>query len=118
MIRNLLTAAAIFAVSATLTNVFYINFCNFVFQCGCKSLWAGAAMACNIHAAHGRHCPWCAHEKAGYAVLALMLLPQILISLQSSRSPWIRLAAAIVAFPAVGGVAALALGLWDGYWSA
>jgi len=118
MIRRALIAAAIFAISATLTNVFYINFCSFVFECGCKSLWAGAALTCNIHAANGRHCPWCAHEKAGYAVLALMLLAQIAISIQTSKSPWIRLAGAIAAFPAVGGVAALALGLWDGYWSA
>ncbi len=116
--KKVLIAAAIFAIAGTLSNVFYINFCNFVFQCGCRSLWAGAAMACNIHAAHGKHCPWCAHEYAGYAVLALMLMAQFAITVQTSKSPWTRLAGAIVAFPTVGAVSALALGLWDGYWSA
>ncbi|MEO8025669.1 MAG: hypothetical protein ABI823_04325 [Bryobacteraceae bacterium] len=112
-------AAGIFAVSATITCAFFINFCNFVFRCGCRALWAGADLACNIHSAHGKHCPWCSHGWTGYAiVLAFMLIPQAVISIQSTRNPWLRLILAVGAFPIGGAVAALGFGLIDGYWSA
>lgn len=115
--RFWLVSAAIFAASATVTCTFYINFCSLVFRCGCQSLWAGAAMACNIHAAHGKHCPWCSHGKLGYGVvLAFMLIPQLVASTRGGWWLW-RLSAALLMFPIAGGVAALAIGMWDGYWS-
>jgi hypothetical protein len=54
-----------FAISFTLTSLFFINLCNLIFRCGCRSLWAGAAVACNIHAQQRHHCPWCSHGTGG-----------------------------------------------------
>ncbi len=105
----------IFFGSAAFTSVFFINFCAAVFRCGCHSLWAGAAAACNIHAAGQHHCPWCAHNPA-LAYLA-MIIPQGLISFWPSRtSRTARLAAALLAFPVFGGMAAVLYGVSGGYW--
>jgi len=75
-------------------------------------------MACNIHMAHGKHCPFCAHNWQGQAVVMIMIVaPQVLISL---RTPWawfVRMLAALAVFPIVEGIAALVLGSLDGYWS-
>jgi hypothetical protein len=75
-------------------------------------------MACNIHMAHGKHCPFCAHGYAGQALVMIAIVaPQLLISL---RTPWAwlaRLLAALALFPIVEGLAALVLGWSDGYWS-
>jgi hypothetical protein len=105
----------IFAASAAVTSVFFINFCSLVFQCGCRSLWAGADAFCNIHHATGRHCPWCAHNP--YIGYAAMIASQAAISFWPSNAPWaLRLGAALAAFPALGGAAALVYGLASGYW--
>jgi hypothetical protein len=106
------------ALALVVDCVFFINICSVIFQCGCKSLWAGADMACNIHMAHGKHCPFCAHGWQGQAlVMAAIIAPQVLISL---RAPWtwfLRTMVALALFPTVEGVVALAYGLADGYWS-
>jgi hypothetical protein len=98
--------------------LFFINLCSWIFKCGCKSLWAGADMACNIHMAHGKHCPFCAHGWPGQAlIMAAIIAPQLLITL---RAPWtwaVRLLAALAFFPIVEGFAAFAFGWSDGYWS-
>jgi hypothetical protein len=105
----------IFVLSAGVTFALFINFCATVFQCGCHSIWAGAAEMCNIHMEGVRHCPWCAHN-SNYA-LAAMLIPQGLISFWfGAYSPWKRLAAALIAFPFFGGIAAVIYGLNSGYW--
>ena len=105
----------IFVVAASATSILFINFCATVFHCGCHSLWRGADAACNIHAEGSHHCPWCAQNPA-YAYAA-MVIPQFLISFWSGKcSPWIRLAAALAAFPVFGGIAALIYGLASGYW--
>lgn len=98
---------------------FIINFCSLVYQCGCTSWWAGAAAHCNIHNASGRHCPWCIHGALVFnCVLALILIPQFVLAFWPSRLHWRgRLFAAFAAFPVVGFLAAVALGLIDGYWS-
>ena len=98
-----------------MTSVFFINFCAMVFQCGCRSLWAGADAMCNIHQPGMRHCPWCAQNPA-WAYLA-MVIPQGVISF----APWAistktRIAASLAAFPVFGGIAAAVYGLATGYW--
>jgi hypothetical protein len=107
-----------FVVSLAVDCVFFINLCSWIFKCGCQSLWNGADMACNIHMAHAKHCPFCAHGWKGQAVVMIaIIVPQLLVSL---RAPWawpVRLAATLALFPLVEGVAALALGWSDGYWS-
>jgi hypothetical protein len=107
--------SVIFVVSAAATSVFFINFCSLLFQCGCHSLWAGAARLCNIHAGGARHCPWCAHNPA--FAYAAMVVPQALISFWPAPFSWnARLAAALAAFPVFGGAAAAVYGIASGYW--
>jgi hypothetical protein len=98
--------------------MFFLNFCAWIFGCGCRALWAGADDACNIHALHGRHCPWCSHGYAGYAIeMALMTGPQLAVS-WFARWNWpLRTAICIAIFPAAGLLTAVLFGWLDGYWS-
>lgn len=100
------------------SSVFFINLCNFVFHCGCQSLWAGAAEHCNIHNSAGRHCPVCSHGAPGQAlVYAGMLVPQLVAAFAIRRGSAVaRLLAVLALMPAGGGVMMLLLGLADGYW--
>jgi hypothetical protein len=110
---------AIATAAAAFTSVFFIDFCNLVYQCGCRSLWAGADAACNIHTYGVRHCPWCSIGAAGGILIwASIVGSQIFIALRSRYLRWYSTAVASFAmFPLVGGVLALGLGLWFGYWS-
>jgi len=106
-----------FLISFTITCAFFINFCALVFQCGCHALWAGADAACNIHAQHGRHCPWCSYGYAGYAVeIILMSAPQFAVSWWTGWSWTVRTIVAVMLFPAAGLLVALGFGIWEGYW--
>jgi hypothetical protein len=74
-------------------------------------------MACNIHMAHGRHCPFCAHDYLGQAVVMIaIIVPQIYLTLRQWTWP-VRTMAGLATFPLVEGVAAMILGWSDGYWS-
>lgn len=111
--RALALAAAILV-----TSVFFIDVCGLVFGCGCRSLWAGAAAACNIHHALPPHCPWCAHPAAGGAVAAAAIAGmQAWILLRAGRAGLgLRFTLALVAFPAIAGLLGTLQGiLWD-YW--
>jgi len=116
---RILQSSAIFAASAAVTCVFFINLCNWIYQCGCQSLWAAAAAHCNVHNPNVRHCPFCAHGQTGYVVvLCLILIPQFALSWWPSQWGWrIRLMLVLLAFPLAALGAALALGWFDGYWS-
>jgi hypothetical protein len=109
----------VFVPSAAVTCTFFINFCDWIYRCGCRSLWAGAAAHCNVHDPGARHCPFCEHGAAVYiAVLSWILIPQLAVSVWPSRLDWpIRLALALLAFPVAGSIVAVALGWWDGYWA-
>jgi hypothetical protein len=107
-----------FILSLFVDCLFFINLCSWIFKCGCHSLWAGADVACNIHMADMKHCPFCAHDWQGQSLVMLAIAaPQILISV---RAPWtwpVRLLAALALFPIVEGLAGLAFGWADGYWT-
>ncbi len=107
-----------FLLALVADGVFFINLCSWIFKCGCVSLWAGADMACNIHMAHARHCPFCSHGWEGQAVVLIaMIVPQLLVSI---GTPWrwaVRALAALALFPLIEGLAALAFGWSDGYWA-
>ena len=110
---------AIAVIGLVVTSVFFIDLCNFIYQCGCTSLWAGADAHCNIHMdGHGKHCPFCSHGQAGYGLFfGTIIGTQIWTALRLKRGPWIARAAAVIAmFPLVGGILAAITGLYDGYW--
>lgn len=107
-----------FVLALAVDCVFFINLCMLIFKCGCHSLWDGADMACNIHMANMKHCPFCAHGKPGQAVVMLAIIaPQLWVAL---RAPWtwlVRLLASLAIFPVMEGISALVLGSWDRYWT-
>ncbi len=107
----------IWIACATLTWTLFLNLCDLIFQCGCRSLWDGAAMHCNIHQPHGRHCPLCLQPPwffNGLVVLIAAVQGAILFTgpLSARRS-----LAALAAFPVLGSVVAGALGWVSGYWN-
>ncbi|MGH9630661.1 MAG: hypothetical protein ACRD7E_20300 [Bryobacteraceae bacterium] len=111
--------SAIFLGSAAITGLFLINFCALIFQCGCHSLWAGAAQHCNIHTPGVRHCPWCVSGDAGFlAIPAIIIGVQALLSFgRFAWTPVTRLVLSLLAFPVFGGLLGLVFGLWHGYWT-
>jgi hypothetical protein len=115
---TLLQRALIFGGSAAMTCVFFINFCNLIYHCGCQSLWAGADAHCNIHTPGVRHCPWCSYGVVGEAVAFLaVIVPQFAASFWPGRlhGAW-RLALALIAFPVSGALVAAVFGIITGYW--
>ncbi len=113
------TARVVIAVTAAaFTSVFFIDFCNLVYQCGCRSFWAGADAACNIHTHGIRHCPWCSVGRAGGVLIwAIIVGSQFFVAFRSRFSRWYSTAlASFAVFPLAGGALAAGLGLWFGYW--
>jgi len=110
--------AIVFVLCAAVTSLFIINFCNWIYACGCTWLWAGGNVHCNIHVQSARHCPWCAIGTAGFAsVFAAIVAAQAAVCMGPARWPWLaRLSAGLAAFPASGLVLALLVGWWKGYW--
>jgi hypothetical protein len=111
--------AWVFAVAAIVTSIFFIDFCALVYQCGCRSLWAGADAQCNIHHAGVRHCPWCAIGLAGsVGIWAVIVAAQAGVAFWERNVPLIaRAVLALATFPVVGGLLALATGVAMGYWN-
>ena len=105
--------------AVAVSGLLFINFCNLVYQCGCRSWWNGAAVSCNIHQAGVPHCPWCINGGMwGYTAFGVIVAAQAWLAF---RRPGlglpVRLGLAALAFPVVGGVVALVVGWWTGYWS-
>ena len=112
------TRAGIALAGFVFTSLFFINFCNFIFECGCLSLWSGADAHCNIHQAADRpHCPVCSHGAAGYAItFAAIAGPQLALAWIIKRGSSItRLALVLLSFPAFGAPVMTLAGWWDSY---
>jgi hypothetical protein len=114
-----LRAVPVFAFAAIPTAAFSINFCAWIFGCGCKSWWSGAAAACNIHLAHAKHCPWCIYGGQGFKVAFILILAaQAAVSFGLPRISWtFRLVLALAAFPLIGATVAVIYGSISHYWS-
>ena len=110
---------AVFLAAAGTAAALFINACDVVYQCGCRSWWNGAAEACNIHAPESRHCPWCLEDGlGGYISFAAVILCQAAISFWPGKiAVGARLAGALLAFPVAAGLSGLLFGLLTGYWS-
>lgn len=106
-----------FAVSFAVTCLFFINVCDWMFDCGCRSLWAGADALCNVHQAGVHHCPICSRGIVGYtAVMIAVSAPQLAASAWLPFDRVTRTVLCLLLFPA--GMIALGglLGIYDGYW--
>ena len=81
-------------------------------------MWAGGAVDCNIHDMESRHCPWCSIGDFGfYSILGVILLTQGVIAFGSWSLPRIhRISYTFLAFPVIGSVIGLVLGIRQGYW--
>lgn len=121
LVRNRGTGARIgLALAAVaVTSIFFINLCDWIYECGCRSIWSGAAAHCNIHTAGAKHCPWCSIGTLGAgAVWAAIAGVQCWVALRSGITNWIRRCAyTLAAFPIVGWLLGIAIGLATGYWS-
>jgi hypothetical protein len=109
----------VFATSAAITLIFFIDLCGWVYHCGCRSWWAGAATHCNIHSLGAKHCPWCEEKVMSALSLGAILCAQAGLGWRPRRWNWRRrLAASLVVFPIVGSAAALLVGWLSGYFFA
>lgn len=109
-------ASALIGVVA-FSGLFFINLCDLLYQCGCSSLWKGAAESCNIHGPLLPHCPWCVDQWTGAMVFAGVMAGQTGCLLwPGAMSLGLRLLGAVLTFPAVGGLLGLVVGLSRGYW--
>ena len=109
----------IFVAAAAVASAFFIDFCDLVYGCGCRSLWAGGGAHCNIHKTQPPHCPWCSIGLGGWGGMYVLILLSQGAAVNRSRGffwPW-RLAFALLAFPLTGGVLAVVAGLATGYWN-
>ena len=108
-----------FALAVIPTAAFSINFCAWIFGCGCRSWWAGASTNCNIHMQGAKHCPWCIYDGQGFRVaFVLILVAQAAITFLPGRLDLkYRFALALAAFPLIGAVVAVIYGWVSHYWS-
>ena len=72
LLRGAATVVPLLLVLAS-TATLHLPLCGALFRCGCVTPWTGGSDHCNIHAAQGPHCPWCAHTGVGTAGFALTL---------------------------------------------
>ena len=104
-------------ISAGLTLLFFLNLCHLLFQCGCRSLWNGAAIFCNIHSPGVPHCPWCSYGWRGFLLtVAIILAVQAGIlyapSKISQKTRWLL---SLVAFPVAGTIIGFLFAVFSGY---
>ncbi len=72
LLRGAATVVPLLLVLAS-TATLHLPLCGALFRCGCVTPWTGGSDHCNIHAAQGPHCPWCAHPGVGTAGFGLTL---------------------------------------------
>lgn len=108
----------LFVVVAALSLVLLVDLCDLIYDCGCRSLWEGAARACNIHQPGKPDCPWCSTGIWGLVVPAgAIVAAQALALLAPGRArTGVRLLLALALFPVAGGVVGVLFGLATGYW--
>ena len=115
--RSLLARLACLATALAITQTLFIQYCDFLFDCGCQPLWADRADRCNIHSPVPPHCPWCLDGGAsGRWANVAIVVAQVLLSLVPGSFGAFRAASVFLAFPIVGGLGGLVAALLSGYW--
>jgi hypothetical protein len=115
--RSLFDRLLPFSISFAVTCLFFINVCDWLFDCGCRSLWAGADSMCNVHIAGSRHCPICNHGVGGYAaVMGAVSAPQLAASMWPPWGRKTRVLVCLLLFPAMMIAVGVILGSYEGYW--
>jgi len=61
-------------LSFSATFLLLLPFCNLMYGCGCKPLWAGGVDSCNLHQADVPLCPWCATSDPVVAASPFILI--------------------------------------------
>ncbi len=108
---------ACFAGASGVAQLFFIQYCDLLFRCGCEALWAGRAEHCNIHDALPPHCPWCLDGgELGAWTFGAVVAAQGVLAFLPGVFGWLRAALVLLAFPVVGGIAGAVSGLITGYW--
>ncbi len=109
---------AVFAAASAVAYVFFIDWCDFIFDCGCRPLWAGAAEHCNINNANPPHCPWCVEGgRYGGAAFGAIVIAQAAPAFWRGPLTLPRILLVFLAFPFAGAVAGWLTGLYAGYWT-
>lgn len=110
---------AVLIVAFAVAGVFFIIECDWIYDCGCRAWWNGAAEHCNIHNAEGPRCPWCVQGGiGGYASFTLIVLGQIAVCFsRREMSLKRRFFFALLTLPILGSLSALVLGWFTGYWA-
>ena len=108
-----------FGLALALVGVFVTPYCGFLFQCGCRPLWAGAAQFCNINNSAPPYCPFCNHGVTGYRIVRFSLLGfeglALTVALRR-RWSWLALTGtAVGVFIMVEAVTAVFFAFYDGY---
>ena len=115
--RPLLARVACLAFALGITNVFFIQYCDLLFDCGCRALWAGRAEYCNIHNAAPPHCPWCLDGGSyGRWTHVSIVVASVGLAFWPGRFGAVRAVSVFLAFPVVGALGGLLAGLATGYW--
>lgn len=115
--RRWLLKLGLFSVAAAFTYLFFINWCDWVYGCGCTFLWAGAADHCNIHQPNPPHCPWCVRTDLSGIAFFVTLAAQAAVAGWPGALGWVRVVGSFVASPLAAGAAGLVIGWSVGYWS-
>ena len=116
--RKLFGRVLIFAPLAAVAAVFFLDYCNLIFDCGCVSLWEGGAAFCNIQTAGPPDCPFCATPDVAYGALyATFLVQGAVVFVPGSPGLGVRALLGFLAFPVVAGIVGVVLGLRVGYWT-
>ena len=75
------------AVAFVVSLLFLLPACGALFRCGCKTLWGGADVMCNIHHGPAPACPWCSNQALGVMGAAIAVLPVVVPVLVARKRP-------------------------------
>lgn len=83
---------------AALTALTFLQFCNAIFDCGCRAWWAGGAAHCDVQVPGAPDCPICAGgDVRFFGLVAVIVLAELAAIVGVSRKVTPRFAWLLVA---------------------